>query len=377
MSRQLSILLVGQTPPPFHGQAVATKILFDHDWPGLKVLRLRMAYSGGEADVGKFGIGKVLHLAGLILKSWWILLRNRPCYLYYPPASPNLVPVLRDIVYLFAVRPFSRGIILHYHAGGLPAYIASLNPVLRFLARCAYGRAQASIEIAKSDIDPGEAFSFRRKFRVANGIDVPDMPSHVGNPGADQAFRILYMAGLRETKGVMDIVHTASELKARKIDCIFEVAGPWQEEDTRRSFEAAVLEADVADSIVMHGRVTGEEKWILYRDAELFFFPSYYESENFPLVLIEAMAFGLPVVATRWRGIPEMVVEGETGALCDIRSPEQFADALEAIISDTERHKVMSAAAHARYVAKYTQQAFLDGMRQVFEAVIGEGESKR
>jgi glycosyltransferase involved in cell wall biosynthesis len=377
VSRQLSILLVGQTPPPFHGQAVATKILFDHDWPGLKVLRLRMAYSGGEADVGKFGIGKLIHLAGLILKSWWLLLRNWPCCLYYPPASPNLVPVLRDIVYLYAVRPFSRGIILHYHAGGLPAYIASLNPILRFLAHCAYGRARASIEIAKSDIDPGVAFTATYEFHVANGLDVPDMHRHAESSRDGRIFHILYMAGLRETKGVMDIVRTASELKARKITCIFDVAGPWQEEDTRRSFEANVVEADVADYIVMHGRVTGEEKWTLYRDASLFFFPSYYESENFPLVLIEAMAFGLPVVATRWRGIPEMVVEGKTGTLCDIRSPAQFADALEAIISDPDGHEVMSAAAQARYASKYTQDAFLGGMRKVFEAVIGGGDSKR
>ena len=125
MPSRHAILLVGQTPPPYHGQAVATKVLFEHDWPGLKVLRLRMAYSRGEADVGRVGVGKLIHLAGLILKSWWLLLRNWPCCLYYPPASPNLVPVLRDIVYLFAVRPFSRGVILHYHAGGLPAYIVS------------------------------------------------------------------------------------------------------------------------------------------------------------------------------------------------------------------------------------------------------------
>jgi glycosyltransferase involved in cell wall biosynthesis len=252
-----------------------------------------------------------------------------------------------------------------------------LNPVLRFLARCAYGRAAAGIEIAKSGIDSGEAFSSRRKFRVSNGIDVPDMLPRVESCNTDKPPRILYMAGLRETKGVMDIVHTASELKARNINVIFDIVGPWQEEDTRRSFEDAVVEADVTDYIVMHGRVTGTEKWVLYRDAALFFFPSYYESENFPLVLIEAMAFGLPVVATRWRGIPEMVVEGKTGALCDIRSPAQFADALDAIISDPDGYEVMSAAAYARYASKYTQQVFLGGMRKVFEAVIGEEGGKQ
>lgn len=336
-----------------------------------------MAYSSGEADVGKFGIGKLLHLAGLILKTWWILLRNRSCCLYYPPASPNLVPVLRDIVYLFAVRPFSRGIILHYHAGGLPEFVDSLNPFFRFLARCAYGRAKAGIEISESIMGPGVAFAAENRFHVANGLDVPDVPGPEKPPDESHPLHILYMAGLRETKGVMDLVLTAKELKERDKKFVFDVVGPWQEEDTRCRFETAVAEADVEDLIVMHGRVTGDAKWDLYRQASLFFFPSYYESENFPLVLIEAMAFGLPVVATRWRGIPEMVNDGETGILCEINSPGQFADALERMMTDNDFYGVMSEAARMRYSSKYTQSAFIGGMRRVFETVIGKESDSR
>ena len=45
MMSQTKILLMGQTPPPWHGQAVATQILFEHDWPGFDVERIRMDYS--------------------------------------------------------------------------------------------------------------------------------------------------------------------------------------------------------------------------------------------------------------------------------------------------------------------------------------------
>ena len=372
MPERQKILLVGQTPPPYHGQAVATKLLFDHDWTGLQVFRLRMAYSEGEDEVGRFSVQKLLHLVSLIFKSWRILLRHRSCYLYYPPASPNLIPVLRDIVFLFAVRPFSRGVILHYHAGGLPAYIASLNPVLRFLAGCAYGKAKASIEIARSKMGPGVAFAAQNKFHVANGLDVPSIATEKGRSPDESTFRIFFMAGLRATKGVMEIVKTASEMKLRGIDCIFDIAGPWQEEDTRLSFEQAVLEADVADCIVMHGRVTGEDKWNLYKKASLFFFPSYYESENFPLVLIEAMAFGLPIVATRWRGIPEMVLDNETGILCDVNSPVQFADGIEKLNSSEDLMDTMSNAANARYTSNYTQNSFLKNIQIVFDSVTGK-----
>ena len=104
-----SILLVGQTPPPYHGQAIAMQQLFDHRWEGLKIQYLRMEYSQREAEVGRFRIKKIFHLFSLIIRSWFILIKNRPCCLYYPPASPNRIPVIRDVVFLLFVRPLAKG----------------------------------------------------------------------------------------------------------------------------------------------------------------------------------------------------------------------------------------------------------------------------
>ena len=68
MNTGSDILIVGQTPPPYHGQAVVTAMLFDHDWGDLKVERLRMSYSDSIDAVGKLAPGKLLHLLSLILK---------------------------------------------------------------------------------------------------------------------------------------------------------------------------------------------------------------------------------------------------------------------------------------------------------------------
>jgi len=68
----------------------------------------------------------------------------------------------------------------------------------------------------------------------------------------------------------------------------------------------------------------------LLRDADLFLFPTRYLGENQPVNLIEAMAFGLPIVTTRWRSIPEMLPENYAG-LVDPKSPHQIADALRLV----------------------------------------------
>ena len=298
-----------------------------------------------------------------------LLLRRGPCVLYYPPAGPHIIPVLRDIVYLLAVRPLSRGAVFHYHAGGLPQYIAGLNPVVRALAKLAYRDALVSVEIAESEPSPSEAFNARRRILVPNGVDVSDPGVRIPPPGAPH--RIFYMAGLRESKGVLDVLATAGILVGRGVDFHIDVAGAWQEESTRESFEGQLAASGFAGRVTMHGRVEGEDKWRLYRDASVFFFPSFYESENFPLVLIEAMAFGLPVVATRWRGIPQLVAEGETGALLDVHDIEGFAVEIEHLLTSPGRWEAMSSAARSRYGERYTEEAFLAGMRHVFETALG------
>src|SRR5581483_3032116 len=75
------------------------------------------------------------------------------------------------------------------------------------------------------------------------------------------------------------------------------------------------------------GFVGGAQKNQLLRDADLFCFPTFYQNENQPVNLIEAMAFGLPIVTTRWRSLPEMFPPDYPG-LVDLRSPAQIAEAL-------------------------------------------------
>ena len=366
-----SILLVGQTPPPYHGQAIAMQQLFDQRWEGLKVRYLRMAYSHSESEVGRFRIRKIFHLISLVIKSWFILIKNRPCCLYYPPASPNRTPVIRDVVFLLLVRPLAKDTIFHYHAGGLPAYVASLSFPLRFLSKLAFSNATLGIEISESQLNEDVFFPVKKRICISNGLAVSDLKQRLYEKG-DGKRRILFIAGLRESKGVMDIIGTAEKMRQLGADFVFDVAGAWQEENTRREFETELSRLDLDDKIILHGRVTGEEKWELYRRAYAFFFPSFYESENFPLVLIEAMAFGLPIVATNWRGIPELVIEGETGRLCDVQSCEQFSFALNELIKNEDQHEKMASLARSRYEKKYTKDAFISAMRSAFESVIDE-----
>ena len=98
----------------------------------------------------------------------------------------------------------------------------------------------------------------------------------------------------------------------------------------------------------------------LYRKASVLAVPSHFDP--FPLVLLEAMAFGLPTISTTSCGIPEMVEDGRTGTLVEAGNTAALADALIGTLSDQAAAQRMGAAGRARVERLYTWDAVVDRM---------------
>ena len=366
MSNRSDILLVGQTPPSYHGQSVVTAMLFDHDWGELKVERLRMSYSDTIDAVGKAGVGKVLHLLTLIFKTWWIVLTKRPRVLYYLPASANKIPVIRDIVYLGLIRWLFPKTVFHYHAGGLPEYLETAG-LLGGIARRVYSKADLSIEICRTEHSPGRMFGAKQTTYIANGLDVELLPR--SRPD-DAELRVLFLGALNEGKGVLDVIRATKLARAKGSQFHVHMVGAWASDEFRKEAEALVVSEGLVDVVHFPGPMKGTDKWQAYADAELFIFPSHYQSENFPLVIIEAMAFGLPVVSTTWRGIPQLVGDSGAAILCDINAPDQYASAIGEVLKHSEKRQRMGEAALKHYENHYTRDKFVAAMEEVFQTVL-------
>ena len=362
----VDLLLVGQTPPPFHGQAVVTAMLFDHDWSDLKVERLRMAYSDSIDEVGKASLGKIIHLVSLVLSTWWIILKNRPRILYYLPASANKAPVIRDIIYLGCVRWFFPKIVYHYHAGGLPEFTQQAG-ILGRLAQLVYKGADVSVEICHTDVSPGEVFEAKRTVLVPNGLDIVKLNRMRSQ---ETPLRCLFLGALNEGKGVLQIVETAALLKDSGKHVQFQLVGAWVSDSFKEETLQLIREKELDDYFDFPGVLKGNDKWQAYVDAELFIFPTHYQSENFPLVLIEAMACGLPVISTRWRGIPQLVENSDAAILCDVRKPSEYAGAVVQLLEDKDMRCTMGGNAVRHYESHFTRQKFIDSMNRVFTSLL-------
>ena len=95
------------------------------------------------------------------------------------------------------------------------------------------------------------------------------------------------------------------------------------------------------------GFVNGERKREVFLEADCFCFPTYYYAESFGLVVVEAMSFGVPVIASRWRSVPELL-PADYNAVVDPRAPDQIADAILRIMLTQSGRKVRQ-----RFVERY------------------------
>jgi glycosyltransferase involved in cell wall biosynthesis len=120
---------------------------------------------------------------------------------------------------------------------------------------------------------------------------------------------------------------------------------------------ARINEKGLADRVRFLGILIGPAKWRAFQEADIFCFPTFFASESFGLVAVEAMSFSLPVVATAWRGVADVVTE-DVGIIVPIRDPVAISASLSTLIHDPERRTKMGQAGRRRYLQLFTMQQF-------------------
>jgi glycosyltransferase involved in cell wall biosynthesis len=166
---------------------------------------------------------------------------------------------------------------------------------------------------------------------------------------------VLFLGQCSEEKGVFAAAEAVALLNRGEQAGAYHLvaAGPFP--GSREADRFALLARRYPGEIRHAGEVSGEEKRRLFLESDCLCLPSRYPHEGQPLVLLEALAYDLPVVATRWRAIPETLSPG-TGELVDTGEPGPVAAALRAV---RERPPTPGLARQC-YLDRFTDERHLD-----------------
>jgi glycosyltransferase involved in cell wall biosynthesis len=197
----------------------------------------------------------------------------------------------------------------------------------------AYGVPTTRIQIAQMTVDVFSIRAHLSKVRADARIERAPRQGSIPPP-----VRALYVGRLEEYKGVTDLLSAFQAMSDGREAVELVIAGSG-------SLQEVVLAAARADSRIRFlGHLTGKQTWEAYAQADLFVLPS--RAEGWGLVVNEAMAAGLPVVATDRVGcVDDLVQHGVTGLVTPGEDPERLKTALQTLADNAELRRRMGAAA--------------------------------
>jgi glycosyltransferase involved in cell wall biosynthesis len=365
-----TILVVGQTPPPFHGQAIMVDNLLKGSFPGVTLHHVRMRFSGTAQEVGVFRLRKLLHLMGLIARIAVAQIRFGTRVLYYVPGGLSPAPIYRDIVILLATRWLFRWRILHIHASGLCEVLESQPRWIRGLYRFACGRRHTTVELSPLSPPDAQYLRAQKTATVPNGLKDEYRPGSGPEPGRGVPV-VLYAGSLREAKGILTLLEACARLSRNGVSFALQVMGEFDSAGFESQVRQVVSDTGLTDRTQLLGLRTGDEKWKAYSEADIFCFPSF--REGVPLAVIEAMQFRLPVIATRWRGAEVLVKNGETGFLVPCGDGAALAEKLAILLASPQQRIAMGNAGRALYEQEYTIETWYRRMNEVLQSTLPSG----
>ena len=329
----MKLLVLAQTPPPLHGQSLMVQTLINGlPAHGLALHHVNLALSRDAADIGRWRPGKVFTVLGACLRAIAARFRHGCDTLYYVPAPGKRGALYRDWIVMLLCRPFFKRLVLHWHAAGLGDWLPAHGTLPeRWLTGLLLGGARLSIVLNENLRTDAELFLPKEIAVVPNGIaDPADAAFGDGRP-ASAVFQVLFLGLCSEEKGLFaaaDAVLAANRsLRAPQAEPKFTLAAAGSFPDCKSASRFRDLCSQHPAALRYAGPVDGEEKSRLLRESRCLCLPSQYPAEGQPLVLLEAMACDLPVIATRWRAIPD-TLSPETSRLVAPGDIEAIAAAL-------------------------------------------------
>ena len=256
-----------------------------------------------------------------------------------------------------------RGIPAATYLLGMPDAYDNVTPRKREKADPVMWSAARFVLVNASAV--GEAHSRERGLPAEKVVVVPngvaDDPARARPMSSADLFTVGTLGRLSRLKGVHHLIAATSQLAASGVPVRLAIAGDGSEASALRDLAAS---SAIADFVRFEGFLPDERAGDFLAGLDVFVLASL--TEGLPFTVMEAMRAGLPIVASRVGGVPEMIEDGVSGILYDAGDEVALAVALERLWRDPEQARHLGAAARRRYEERFTLGAMHEGIRQAF-----------
>jgi glycosyltransferase involved in cell wall biosynthesis len=209
----------------------------------------------------------------------------------------------------------------------------------------------------------------KKIFDVPNGIpDVYERFKHSKEENSN-GVNIIFLSNLFESKGIFILLEAICLIKDDLANCKFHFIGNWRSEKTKRRFTSFLIDNQIKNLIGNIGPKYNDEKFEFLSKMDILVFPTFYKHETWGLVNAEAMMFKIPIVASNFAGIPELVQDGKNGFLVQPRDARELSLKLLKLIKSKDLRVKFGTYGRGIFLKKFTIAQFEANMHEVFKEV--------
>lgn len=275
------------------------------------------------------------------------------------------VTVLRAGLLALAGRLAGSSVVVHAHGGNVDTYVATLHA--RLVLRLAMVPASVVVACWAAGRDAlATVLGPDRVVLIPNGVDVDRFEVATTRPHDPP--RVLYVGLLTPRKGVLDLIEASRALREEGVEHRLCLLGGTPDEGPAAA--EPVLDAARGQATLLGTRAP-QDMPEEYAAADVFCLPSWWEA--MPLSVLEAMAAGLPVVATDVGDVRTVVLDGETGFVVRTHSPDLLAQALRKVLTDPRAARSMGDRGLQRVKEQFSSESTVERIDALYASVVRGG----
>ena len=259
--------------------------------------------------------------------------------------ATSSLSILRDWVFMVTARLFGAKVICHYHGTLHARFPSGETRIGRAVGRLLMSAAHRVIVLSPTyQREMGKAWKRDDLVWVSNVADVAlfrNVPADTPAPWLASGERaVLFVGRLSAPKGIYDLFDAIPRVIERHPEARFVLVGVAESDAMEPVIRAEAGRRGIAARLTFLGSLEGRDKAAAFVTSKMIVVPSW--TEAFPLVIPEAMAAGLPVIATAVGAIPDFVKDGEDGFLVVPRKPAELAERICRLLDDESLRRRIS-----------------------------------
>lgn len=357
------ILLILNTPPPYGGGEIRAQILYDYFSNNNRYLIVTNTdFKQNKSNQGKLSFNNLFKNIKFQSINIQAIIKNKP-YVVYLSIPKGFVQLIKLLPLLILCRLTDVKVVGELAGGNF--FFLNQNKIFKKWGKRILREFFQIRLLGKTIQDTLIHHGVTNTIVFDNGTIVPNYEINKPKMLCNEVLQLSFIGALHKMKGIYLLVEIADLLSKTNIPFLLNIVGEWENADDKFTITKYIETNNLESKIYFHGILTGDKKWNILSKTDIYLFPSYNEGQ--PVSIIEALAFGIPIISSNVGAIPDTIKNELNGFVLDKQIPEVYVDRILSLISNRQLYIEISNRNLTTYNERFTVEKYCDSVSKWLE----------